>query len=202
MKQVAAAVLTGMLTLSGMVGGTVQTGSELSAYRETDGTADQTANRVTVSERSEKGGDAADESLVGRKAPNATVYNDKGSARPLSDLLDGRVTVAAVWTTWCGTCPQTFQTLATLAGRHDDDRLAVIGINMTSEETSPAAARQFVRGSGADFRIAYDVEGDFLKKYAVRQVPVFFLIDHYGTVVHVFGGDATPEEIERWLPQP
>lgn len=135
-----------------------------------------------------------------QKAPAIKLAANNGKIVELSDF-HGRTVLVATWTTWCKECGKELETLNELSRQYSPDKLSILAVNMTSEETSLQAVQQFLRKKSYSFPVLFDTNGLVKKDYAVYAIPQSFLVDPYGKIIHSFLGNVTKDDVGDWLPQ-
>lgn len=73
--------------------------------------------------------------------------------------LRGRIVVVNSWASWCGPCREETPAFVELSNGVDPDDVAVVGLNVTDDET---AARAFVEEFAVPYPSIVDAEGDIL----------------------------------------
>lgn len=97
----------------------------------------------------------------------------------------GRVVYVDFWASWCGPCKLSFPWMNTIANRYRDKGFEVVAINV---DTNKAAAERFLKTTPAAFTIAFDPAGTTAKQFAVKAMPMSYLIDVDGRVLLVHSG--------------
>jgi peroxiredoxin len=132
----------------------------------------------------------------GRLAPDFQLTALDGSTVRLTDLR-GNPVVVNFWATWCEPCKEEMPDLADAAGRHQQEGLVVLGVNVKEDAGSVGS---FVEDFGIDFPILLDSNGFIQDRYrANRGLPMSFLIGSDGVIDDVFIGPVTGEDIDDWL---
>ncbi|MBX3224030.1 MAG: TlpA family protein disulfide reductase [Labilithrix sp.] len=111
--------------------------------------------------------------------------------------LRGRPVVLDFWATWCGPCQAEAPIVNTIALRHKDKGLAVIGVNTSDEE---GLAARFAKKKGLSFPIVYDQNNTIAKQYGVTNLPTLVVVSKTGKIVAIRHGvtsDSALDEIVR-----
>lgn len=95
----------------------------------------------------------------------------------------GKVVVINVWGSWCAPCRAEASDLAE-ASRETEDVAAFVGLNI--RDTSPDAARAFVRAFKISYPHIYDPDGNQLVRFAgtlpPNGIPTTLIIDRQGRI--------------------
>lgn len=139
--------------------------------------------------------EAANNTLVGAKAPSFDLPAQHGSGRASLDSIRGKVTIVDFWATWCEPCKMSFPKYQALLGKYDGD-LAVVGI---SEDDEPDGIAEFAKDTGVEFVLAWDRDKRVAERYKPEAMPTGYVIDKEGLVRYVHAGYHEGEEaaIER-----
>ena len=124
---------------------------------------------------------------AGMQAPLFRGVTIGGGALSLA-ALRGRPVVLDFFTSWCAACRAEAPSLEALA-RQDAGRAAVVGVDMTVSEPSPAAVTSFARTYGVTFPIVLDRTGQISDTYQVQTIPTLVFIDASGVVRGTASGD-------------
>jgi thiol-disulfide isomerase/thioredoxin len=93
----------------------------------------------------------------------------------------GKVVLLDFWASWCGPCRQSFPWMNEIQKKYEDQGLVVIAVNLDQEKE---AAADFLSDVPANFKIVYDPEGGSAEKMEVIGMPMSYLIDRQGNVIH------------------
>jgi cytochrome c biogenesis protein CcmG, thiol:disulfide interchange protein DsbE len=126
---------------------------------------------------------AAHAAQVGDPAPAFRLPTQTGEIA-LADAK-GRVVYVDFWASWCGPCKLSFPWMNTVANRYRDKGFEVVAINV---DTSKAAAERFLKTTPAAFTIAFDPAGTTAKQFAVKGMPMSYLIDVDGRILLTHSG--------------
>lgn len=164
--------------------------------------------------------------LVGKPAPPV----DFGKFTPLQGeptslaKLRGKVVLVNYWAIWCPHCQASLPTLRRIVTRYEDKGLVTLSLTgyyrnhqfdlrtaKVVRPKKPLSAEQeqetlkqylkFRRLPQTSFVLDAKQANDFSRRYAVKTLPYFMLIDKKGDVrlvLHGYG-DKTGPELERWL---
>ncbi|EKD41197.1 MAG: alkyl hydroperoxide reductase/thiol specific antioxidant/Mal allergen [uncultured bacterium] len=119
--------------------------------------------------------------LIGQKAPDFTVYDEKGTPLKLSDLK-GKVVLLHFWATWCPPCASEFPTLNQFVSHYIGPDFVFAPVSLDENKDDVAAFRKQVK---FDLPIYFDPEeGAVADKYGTYRLPETYLINKKGIVVY------------------
>lgn len=130
--------------------------------------------------------------MVGRIAPEVTAdLFETGNFR-LSDHLtnDGRPLVLNLWASWCLECRAEFPALSDFAVSHPE--IAVVGVAVNEPRSDSLA---FWNEEEPDFVVGWDPTQRLRDSYPGVGLPVTFIIDEAGTVIHQIDGGAVTADL-------
>ena len=131
--------------------------------------------------------------MVGRIAPEIVADRFDGGQFRLSDHLreDARPLVLNLWASWCLECREEFPAFSEFAREHPD--IAVVGVAVNDRRED---AEAFWQETESDFVVGYDTTQRLRDSYPGFGLPVTFVIDETGTVVHQLEGGVTTDDLE------
>jgi len=122
---------------------------------------------------------------VGDTAPNFQLYDLNGNAVTLSKYR-GSIVFVNFWATWCGPCLAEMPTMEALYKafpRNDFEILAV-----STDAQGVAVTRPYRNELGLTFPILHDSDYRVGLAYGARTLPMSFLVDRKGVIIHrIFG---------------
>jgi len=122
---------------------------------------------------------------VGDPAPDFRLFDLDGNAVTLSDYR-GSVVFLNFWATWCGPCRVEMPAMEALYktfGRKDFEILAI-----STDPQGVAVTRPFRNQLGLTFPILHDSDYRVGLAYGARTLPMTFLVDRNGVIIHrIFG---------------
>ena len=124
-----------------------------------------------------------------KKAPWASVDDEKGQPVDLGERLKGKVVVLNFWATWCAPCIQELPTLDKLQADLGSDKFAVVVVSVDlrgMEKVGPFWAEKGYK----NLAIRLDQRGSMMRAFGTRGLPTTFLVDHEGNVVGYLEGHA------------
>lgn len=131
--------------------------------------------------------------MVGQVGPEVTAELFDGGTFRLSEHLenDGRPVVLNLWASWCPECREEFPALSAFARANPGIEVVGVAVNDTVED-----ARSFWSETGADFDVGYDPTGRLRTAYPGFGLPVTFILDETGLVIHQIDAKVTEELLE------
>jgi cytochrome c biogenesis protein CcmG/thiol:disulfide interchange protein DsbE len=124
-------------------------------------------------------------------APAFELETLAGGSSGLSEYR-GQVIVLNLWASWCPPCRAEMPAIQSLYEQYREEGLAVLAINMTSQDSTEAAA-SFVGKYGLTFPVLLDRMGLVGNLYRMRALPMTFFIDREGVIREVIVGGPMSE---------
>src|SRR5699024_1639439 len=134
----------------------------------------------------------------GDEAPDFELETMDGEPAKLSDFR-GQKVMLNFWATWCPPCRDEIPDMQAFHEDHGDD-VAVLAVNLASEETSVNNVASFLEEYGVEFTVLKDVDTSVAIAYGAMALPTTYIIDRdgmvfnkaigpltYGDMVEVFG---------------
>ncbi|HLR42907.1 MAG TPA: TlpA disulfide reductase family protein [Pseudogracilibacillus sp.] len=134
----------------------------------------------------------------GEEAPDFELETMDGEPAKLSDYR-GQKVLLNFWATWCPPCRDEIPDMQAFHEDYGDD-VAVLAVNLTSEEASVNNVASFLEEFGAEFTVLKDVDTSVAIAYGAMALPTTYIIDRdgmiynkaigpltYGDMVEVFG---------------
>ncbi len=117
--------------------------------------------------------------------PDAVVEDINGNRINTSTLgNDGKPYIVSFWATWCKPC---LKELAAIQEVYEDwneeTGVKLIAISVDDSRSAPRV-RSFVLGSGWEYDVFLDQNGDFKRAMNVVNIPHTFLVDGQGNIVY------------------
>jgi thiol-disulfide isomerase/thioredoxin len=123
-------------------------------------------------------------------APDFAVTTLDGKPYSLVDLR-GRVALLDFWATWCGPCRQSVPGLKKLAEAMKTEPFVVLGI---SEDSDEAKLRSYLARETEAWQQHLDVSGLLMKRFGVRALPTFVVLDGDGRIIYAEAGWSSSHE--------
>lgn len=96
----------------------------------------------------------------------------------------GRIVVIHYWATWCEPCKQDMQVLKQLQTKYADQSLALLGVNLDTDEQALASYLRDNRLPWPQLREAEGLDGRLANELGIVTLPTMLLIDAEGNVVN------------------
>ncbi len=128
---------------------------------------------------------------VGALAPEISVVTREGGTLHLADLR-GKAVLLNFWASWCGPCRGEAPELESLHGTG----VTVLGVNQLEDRR---AAAKFQQEFALTYPLVLDASGEVSQAYRANGLPVSFLIDEDGVVLHIFRGAVKKADIDAAL---
>jgi len=107
--------------------------------------------------------------------------------------LQGKVVFVDFWASWCGPCKQSFPWMNEMQTKYGPKGLQIVGVNVDAKR---ADADKFLADVPANFRVAFDAQGDSPKRYQIKGMPSSVLVGPDGKVIKVHSGFRAEERKE------
>ena len=122
---------------------------------------------------------------VGDAAPNFQLYDLNGNAVTLSEYR-GSIVFLNFWATWCGPCLVEMPSMEALYKAFDRKDFEILAVSTDAQGV--AVTRPFRNQLGLTFPILHDSDYRVGLAYGARTLPMSFLVDRKGVVIHrIFG---------------
>jgi len=122
---------------------------------------------------------------VGDQAPNFQLRDLDGQAVTLSEYR-GSVVFINFWATWCGPCRVEMPAMEALYKAIDRKNFEILAVS--TDQQGAAVTRSFRNQLGLTFPILHDSDYRVGLAYGARTLPMTFLVDRRGVVIHrIFG---------------
>jgi peroxiredoxin len=123
----------------------------------------------------------------GQLAVDFELLDATGKKVTLSDFRGKRV-LLNFWATWCPPCRVEMPHLQKFYHEFKDSGVVVLGVNLTSTESSVQKVKLFAEEQEIQFPILLDERGEIMQTYRIRAYPTTFIIDSTGKVQEIFIG--------------
>jgi cytochrome c biogenesis protein CcmG, thiol:disulfide interchange protein DsbE len=135
---------------------------------------------------------------VGQPAPPFDLPGATSAVR-LADMK-GKVVYLDFWASWCAPCKQSFPWMNEMQAKYGPAGLQIVAINVDAKRSD---AEEFLKGTPAQFTVAFDTKGDSPRTYAIKGMPSSFLIGPDGRVLAAHAGfkDADKKLLEEQIRQ-
>lgn len=121
-----------------------------------------------------------------------SVKNTQGEIVSLN--YPDQVVLLDFWASWCGPCRQSFPWMNEMQARYGASGLKVVAINLDSE---PELATEFLQEIPAQFTVLFDQSGQSATQMGVEGMPMSYLFDRQGRLVHRMIGFSAAREAEH-----
>ncbi|OIJ18491.1 hypothetical protein BKP45_13060 [Anaerobacillus alkalidiazotrophicus] len=128
----------------------------------------------------------------GNIAEDFQLLNSVGEKVSLSDFR-GKKVIINFFATWCSPCQEEMPTLVQLDKKIDDEKLVLLGINVTKEERNVDDVRRFLNHFEVKYEVLFDGDGKVMKDYQLIGIPTTIFIDENGKIVERLNGIVTME---------
>ncbi|MCP4583723.1 MAG: TlpA family protein disulfide reductase [candidate division Zixibacteria bacterium] len=124
----------------------------------------------------------------GQKAPDFTLPDLDGNYVTLSEITGEGPVYINFWATWCGPCKKEIPSLIKLYDEYKDRGFKLLGIS-TDGSRSVGKVKSMVKDRQMNFSILLDTNKEVSsRKYKCRAIPMGFLVDNDGNIVHTVRG--------------
>jgi peroxiredoxin len=116
------------------------------------------------------------------------------------DMYDGKVVLLDFWATWCGPCRQELPNMKSVYQKYHDEGFEIIGISL---DRTVDRVRQFIEKENMDWVQFCDEaywDNEISNLYAVRSIPMTYLLDRNGVIRHKnLRGDELEEAVAELI---
>lgn len=134
---------------------------------------------------------------IGEQPPDFSLADLQGNTHNLSDYK-GKAVVINFWGSFCPPCVKEMPEFERQFEKWKDSGLEVLAINL-SEDT--LTVNNFVHRFNLSYPILRDVNRKTERKYGLESYPTTFFVKPDGTVLDVFVGGMTEEDIDSRVNQ-
>ncbi|MBM4119506.1 MAG: TlpA family protein disulfide reductase [Nitrospira sp.] len=122
---------------------------------------------------------------VGDVAPNFELYDLAGNVVTLAEYR-GSIVFLNFWATWCGPCRVEMPAMEALYREFDRKDFEILAVS--TDQQGVAVTRPFQNQLGLTFPILHDTDYRVGLAYGARSLPMTFVIDRRGAIMHrIFG---------------
>ena len=121
---------------------------------------------------------SAAEIKQGKPAPNFKLNTLDGKSVQLSDYK-GKKIILNFWASWCAPCKTEMPVMESFFQENTKD-IVLLSINLTNEDQSKKAVKQFVDNLKLTFTIPLDEKGEVSDLYQVITIPTTYFINEEG----------------------
>ena len=126
---------------------------------------------------------------TGQPAPAFKLFAING--QPVSnEALKGSITILDFWATWCPPCRESIPFFIELHRKYGKQGLQIIGMNV--DETGERHLKSFATERNIPYPIV-TAPRKLQDEYGVRALPVLFVLDKNGVVIHQMLGFSAPQ---------
>lgn len=136
----------------------------------------------------------------GNHAPAIELTGLSGDNVSLADYK-GKTVLVNFWTTWCRVCmtemPHVQKLHEGFLEQDEDGDVAILSVNVTSQEGSAKGVRQYADKRELTFPIVLDSRGSAAEAYRVSAYPTTFIIDGDGVIRERFVGAISYADMKK-----
>lgn len=119
---------------------------------------------------------------VGAPAPDFRLSTLEGKPVGLADFK-GQPLLLVFWATWCPTCREEVPRINRIAAEYGPKGLAVLAINVGSND-SPDKAAKFRDRHQMAYPVAFDQGSRVTRAFGVFGIPTILLVDRQGGIIY------------------
>ncbi|HEY6291029.1 MAG TPA: TlpA disulfide reductase family protein [Terriglobia bacterium] len=136
--------------------------------------------------QAEVAADEGDDSpLTGSVAPDFTLKALDGRVVKLSDYRGKKTVVLAFWASWCGPCRLEMPLLESFYRQNRNPNVELLAVSIDQD---PEAARHYAEANKLPFPVLIDDRGQAADSYQAYGIPILFVVDPAGKVLHSHAG--------------
>ena len=122
---------------------------------------------------------------IGQSAPGFSLQMLRGAGEvSLQNDLKGSPSLLVFWTTWCPSCRREMPTVNKLAKKYQSKGVTFLGINAGWKDSKSRAVSYLEDNGIDDFPMVFDSGSTVTRKFALRGVPTFIVLDAEGVIRH------------------
>ena len=127
--------------------------------------------------------------------PSVTVTDMEGNKVDISTLVgNGKITIIDFWATWCIPCKKELTNISPL---YEDwvknYNVQLIAVSIDDSRNS-SLVKTYVDGSGWDYKVLLDANGDLKHALNFQSVPYVLVVDQNGNIVETHNGYVEGDE--------
>ena len=121
---------------------------------------------------------------VGHRAPDFSLRDPDGKHVQLSQVLKEKAVFLNFWATWCPPCREEMPTMERAYRDYKIRGLEILAVSLDagSEAAVAAKVKEFMSGLKVTFPVLLDLQGDVVRSYRLRGLPMSYLIDRKGVI--------------------
>ncbi len=129
-----------------------------------------------------------------------SIPNLNGQMIDFSKMKEKKI-VLNFWATWCPPCKEEMKDLEAFyqIERNKKDGVALIGVNLTTQEWSQGSVGNYVADQKLTFPIGLDIDGEFTKKFGIQALPTTIIVDEHLNVLKKHIGPLTLPALQELL---
>jgi thiol-disulfide isomerase/thioredoxin len=121
---------------------------------------------------------------VNKKVPAVNIEDIDGKSFNTGNLSnDGKPIVINFWATWCSPCKRELNTIAEMYDQWQEETGVKIVAVSIDDQKNKSRVKPYINGTGWEYEILLDPNGDFKRALGVNNVPHTFLVDGEGNIV-------------------
>lgn len=118
---------------------------------------------------------------TGDLAPDFALKNLQGKNVKLSNFR-GKIVILNFWATWCPPCKAEIPEIQNYYATHKGRNVVILGVNLTSTESSANQVRAFVDREGITYPVILDTHKKVEQMYRVGAYPTSYFINKKGII--------------------
>jgi peroxiredoxin len=123
---------------------------------------------------------------VGDQAPDFTTRKLLTHERVRLSQQRGKLVFLTFWASWCAPCRKELPLLEGVQRKLGKERAAVLAVSF--REDNPLQVRKWAHENDVQLAVLEDWNGHIARQYGVRAIPLLYIIDREGRILHVHSG--------------
>lgn len=132
---------------------------------------------------------------VGQRAPDFTLKDLQGNPVSLSDFR-GRPVLLNFMHTWCVPCNNSAPRMKAAYEANKDKGFVILSVDV---QEPPSATQAFIDKYGLTYPFVLDPDGEVLRLYGARGMPISYFLDANGIIQAIQPGELSQAWIENTL---